>query len=275
MNDKLKNLSIEPDEQVWDSVKKTLRRRRMFRRSACAAVAVSAVVVCGLVFLPNDNVQNPIPGQTAVGSDPVVVENVQYGEMDNPVVMNVQASVVSEKEAAPIREQSRASVHREGGVLIEKVPSNKVSLTYDNPIPVGCVANKVESLSELDRVVDALGDEYEHEDPILTDVKTSAPKSHTDEDEPLLWIPNTFAPQGGVEENRTFRVVASQIVENYRIRIFSRNGQEVYESQDITAAWDGTRNGMLLPQAAYVYVVRYSDNDGRQHEQRGTVTLIR
>jgi gliding motility-associated-like protein len=57
--------------------------------------------------------------------------------------------------------------------------------------------------------------------------------------------------------------------------IYDRYGQELFQSNNLYDAWDGTRNGTPLPLGTYVYWIRYQAPDGTPIAQKGTVTLVR
>ncbi|MEO1654643.1 MAG: gliding motility-associated C-terminal domain-containing protein, partial [Bacteroidota bacterium] len=57
----------------------------------------------------------------------------------------------------------------------------------------------------------------------------------------------------------------------YAIRVFSKNGQLVYESQDYTDPWDGTMNGQVLPSGTYFYSIQVS---AQKSAESGYLTLV-
>ncbi len=89
-----------------------------------------------------------------------------------------------------------------------------------------------------------------------------------------LQVPNALAPDG---ENRFFRpvVVFGQSIRAYKMLIYDRYGQQLFQTTDLYDAWDGTRNGQALPFGTYVYWIQYQAPDGTMIEQKGTVTLVR
>lgn len=91
----------------------------------------------------------------------------------------------------------------------------------------------------------------------------------------VLWAPNAIAPDYDDEAVREFRLVATSDVSDFRLVIMNRGGRQVYSSGDIGQGWDGTCDGMRVPQGAYVWVARFRDTDGHQRQERGTVTVIR
>ncbi len=90
---------------------------------------------------------------------------------------------------------------------------------------------------------------------------------------PAVFIPNSFTPNKD-NLNDNFIVKGSHITE-YEINIFTRWGDLIYKSNDITDSWDGTLNGVLSPIGVYVYLIRYKDVFGLENVKYGTITLYR
>lgn len=90
-----------------------------------------------------------------------------------------------------------------------------------------------------------------------------------------VFIPNAFTPNGfGDSMNNRFYVVASEF-KTFNIEIFTRWGEKVYESADISEGWDGKYKGVEAQQDVYVYVVRVTSIEGKEYEFHGTITLLR
>jgi len=86
-------------------------------------------------------------------------------------------------------------------------------------------------------------------------------------------IPNTFTPNGdGI--NDVFTVVITNI-KSYHIRIYTRWGQQVYESTHILNSWDGTFNGKQAPAGVYYYLVDAVGTNNEAIKRSGFVTVIR
>ncbi len=94
---------------------------------------------------------------------------------------------------------------------------------------------------------------------------------------PSVVAPNAFTPNGdGL--NDVFSVIPNPAVRDFEIVIFNRWGEPVFKSNSMNFAWEGTRNGTILPPGAYTYVMRFSstlDSTIGQQEQFGSITLIR
>ncbi len=91
--------------------------------------------------------------------------------------------------------------------------------------------------------------------------------------DPKIWIPNAFIV-GGV--NDTWRpVISFADFTAYKMIVYSRWGDVVYETDDINAPWDGTMNGKVVQEGAYAYYIYLEDGKGKAYENRGyVVTLI-
>jgi gliding motility-associated-like protein len=90
-----------------------------------------------------------------------------------------------------------------------------------------------------------------------------------------LGIPNAFTPNGDGRNDR-FRAKYGSGISKYRLRIFNRFGQLVFESADQLNGWDGSMAGKNQPAGTYAWYVQYTDVvNGKPVVLKGTVTLIR
>jgi gliding motility-associated-like protein len=87
-----------------------------------------------------------------------------------------------------------------------------------------------------------------------------------------LWIPNVFTPMA--DKNNLFEIKARNL-NTYKIQIYNRNGEMIYESNDINKPWNGRYNNVMCMKGAYVYVIRYSNvnNPNNVLIRKGTVLL--
>jgi gliding motility-associated-like protein len=96
------------------------------------------------------------------------------------------------------------------------------------------------------------------------------------EDDVMLFVPNTFTPNGD-ELNNAFRWVILGINESeFHIEIWNRWGQLIWESQDPYSYWDGTYNGQLVPDGSYSWVIQATNklNAGKKAFV-GTINIIK
>lgn len=88
-----------------------------------------------------------------------------------------------------------------------------------------------------------------------------------------VWLPNAFTPCEN--SNNLFCPYSDFFNEkDYSFEIYNRMGVLVFSSQDTAACWDGCMNGVLQPQGAYVYIVRWKGEGDVFKIKRGTVTVI-
>ena len=90
-----------------------------------------------------------------------------------------------------------------------------------------------------------------------------------------LFLPNAFAPDGN-GDNVAFRPAGVlRYVTDFRMEIYNRWGERIYETGDMEAGWDGTnqRNGRRATPGVYLYLVSHGGIEGLQRYE-GTVTLV-
>ncbi len=270
MNDKLKNLTIQPDPEVWEKIDKSLRRRRALRltTTAVAGLALLAAVITGVVLWPSQQ-----PAAKFRYSDNQMFRCPDSARWDLEPSGADAASKTKETMAAAVRwdlEPSGADA-----ALQNEGQQPMAEETQHAPHPV---ASPVSKAAEL---VAARWDQ----EPSGTDAASSvsrpaavkSPSSNRLEDT-ILWIPNAFMPASDDAAVAVFRprlTVPDASISNYKMTIFNRGGHIVFTSRDISMGWDGTYHGEEQTQAAYVYVIQYTDRENIQHQRRGTVTLIR
>ena len=92
-----------------------------------------------------------------------------------------------------------------------------------------------------------------------------------------FYTPNAFRPDSDIPENRFFLPIQEGIdPEKYQFQVFSRVGSTVFETRNPETGWDGKMpNGTSAGPGVFVWVVKYSDIQGYDHLQKGTVMLVR
>jgi gliding motility-associated-like protein len=88
-------------------------------------------------------------------------------------------------------------------------------------------------------------------------------------------LPNIFTPNGdGMNDNFQLLFAGSNIVE-YKLEVYARWGQLVFETSDPNAGWDGNYEEKPAPSDVYVYQMSYRLSDGTSKSESGEVTLLR
>lgn len=75
-------------------------------------------------------------------------------------------------------------------------------------------------------------------------------------------IPNAFTPNGK-GGNEIFKAEGYSIA-NFKMGIYTRWGQKLFETDDISKGWDGTFNGKPCPEGVYVYMIDGYFESGRK-----------
>lgn len=91
--------------------------------------------------------------------------------------------------------------------------------------------------------------------------------------ETFIYIPNAFTPNGN-ELNDGF-IPRGIGIEDFRMTVYDRWGNELYFTASLEEPWNGLLNGRELPADVYVYRVDIVDVLGEEKCYRGSVTLVR
>lgn len=73
-----------------------------------------------------------------------------------------------------------------------------------------------------------------------------------------LFIPNVFTPNGD-DKNPNFTAFGRKPI-FFRLKVFNRWGQQIYETTDFDIGWNGEVNGFKCNEGIYVYLIDYQLN---------------
>lgn len=92
--------------------------------------------------------------------------------------------------------------------------------------------------------------------------------------EPLIWIPNAMMING--ENDLFYPVISFADTTQYTLNIFSRWGDYIFETNELSKKWDGKmKGGDYVHENAYVYYITVKDGRGVLHERRGLITVLK
>ncbi len=92
---------------------------------------------------------------------------------------------------------------------------------------------------------------------------------------PDIYIPNSFTPNGD-GKNDVFNIKTVYEFSEFKLVIYNRWGDMIFESEDINKGWDGTYKVKPVPLGVYVYQLTATIKDtGEQRKITGRVTLVR
>jgi gliding motility-associated-like protein len=95
--------------------------------------------------------------------------------------------------------------------------------------------------------------------------------------EPTYYVPNTFTPDGD-KFNNTFLPVFTSGFDpyDYKLLIFNRWGEVLFESNNAAVGWDGTYGGQMMQDGVYIYQIEFKEEfTDYRHVLRGHVNLLR
>lgn len=90
---------------------------------------------------------------------------------------------------------------------------------------------------------------------------------------PLIYIPNTFTPDGN-SFNDVFSA-SGENIKSFGISIYDRWGEEVFTSNSLTDSWDGTYKNMNCQEGTYVWKVVVEDLNEMKQVLVGHVNLLK
>jgi gliding motility-associated-like protein len=88
-----------------------------------------------------------------------------------------------------------------------------------------------------------------------------------------IFAPDIFTPNE--DHSNDYFIVKGRFIKSYSISIFSRWGEVVYISTDITVGWNGFNQLVYAPEGVYTYKIIASDVNNKEFTKTGTITLAR
>ena len=91
----------------------------------------------------------------------------------------------------------------------------------------------------------------------------------------IFEVPNAFTPNGDGLNDKLKIISNAGISALTSFKIFSRSGNLVFESRDLSIGWDGRLNGNMLPSDIYYWTAVYVDRNNQTNSKTGTVLLLK
>jgi len=88
------------------------------------------------------------------------------------------------------------------------------------------------------------------------------------------FVPSAFSPNSD-EHNGLFKVHGVAYARNFKMEIYSRWGELIFETTDLHQAWDGSFKGKPVAEGVYLYKITYAGLHKELVRSFGTVTLLR
>lgn len=88
-----------------------------------------------------------------------------------------------------------------------------------------------------------------------------------------FYLPNAFTPNGdGL--NDVFYLNNTEDIVEFDICIYNRWGELVFHTLDPNFGWDGTRNGNIVPDGVYNYVIKLVIKTGKPYLLKGQIVVL-
>ena len=87
-----------------------------------------------------------------------------------------------------------------------------------------------------------------------------------------LFVPNSFTPNGD-DHNELFVIKGIHVID-FKLKIFDRWGEQLFESDSIDKYWDGTFESNKVQQGTYFYNIEVYGEDGDLFVKSGRVNVI-
>jgi gliding motility-associated-like protein len=88
-----------------------------------------------------------------------------------------------------------------------------------------------------------------------------------------VFVPNAFSPNNDLSND--VLKVRGNCLTSINFIVYDRWGDKVFESTDVSLGWDGTFKGKAMDTAVFYYYLTAKTADGKTHEKKGNITLIR
>ena len=85
--------------------------------------------------------------------------------------------------------------------------------------------------------------------------------------------PNAISPNG--DGKNDFFFASGLNVTSFGMQIYNRWGEKIFESNDISTAWNGTYKGTMMEYGIYIWTIDFSIGHKESQKKTGHVALIR
>jgi len=190
-------------------------------------------------------------------SDPIVVSNIE-GNM----VLNASISDAYEEVFLNWRTLGSSNFEVQNVILVQPEPRLIIDVVNNNDFTTRHDISNLDSISNLCYVI-----ETESENGFSYSSNISCVEA-----EPLIYTPTAFLIGGN---SNVFKpVISFAKSDNYLLKIFSRWGELVFQTEDISNGWDGFINGTQAPFGIYFWQASYLSGNSKKFESSGSFTLL-
>lgn len=287
--EKFDNFEAPVSEGLWDKIEqnpkweKHLQKQRKRNLSIYAGMAIVAIGSCLVLLLHRPDSVEPTQNDfTEEISDEVPTLNSEktisdISSKENTIAKekNSENLVEPKSETAPSTQTTSENTVTDPSIN-NTIGSEKAVPKNDNEIPDSSEKQNTTINPPVDNKK-ASESQVQNENALSSEPTNSpvpAPEDNATPNSSLFSIPNAFTPNGdGL--NDIFKPVTAAEIINYQLDIFTTNGQHIFSSKNIEFGWNGEFQGGLVNGGTYIYVIKYKDDKGKEHIDKGQLLLIR
>ena len=89
----------------------------------------------------------------------------------------------------------------------------------------------------------------------------------------LMFMPDTFTPNGD-NINEIFEIKGI-FIKNFKMRIYNRAGNVIFETEDYKTGWDGSYDGSPVAEGQYYYEINATDFKGELTKTNGRIMVLK
>ena len=274
----INNVSVNPDQQIdvfWTyNARADLENISIVRGINSSTFSATNPNLLGQ---PLDNINVFTDQQITSSSGPYYYQIETVDLCDNKDSSNIVSSILLNVDA------NGGGINLAWTALFfpgrEVIGYQICKIVNGNEIPIQTVSSLMLNFSDMDSgttgqtlncyVVKAMHTNAMGRDTLLSYSNLDCANQMVD-----MYIPNAFVPNG---TNTIFKpeILHPASIQSYRLHIFNRWGNKIFESTSPEIGWNGLQSGELCAPGVYVYVIDIDQVDGKNQVKSGTLNLIR
>ncbi|GEM_PF-1010351 len=262
--DRIKRYEEQPDKKVWNGIEKHLSKRGFpFKALSLIGMSLIVLAVSYVFFTPSKKQTKEILSEQNNVITKIANNNVR-ALLDNAITFkeDIVRSATNNKITTIIRSNTTEIVTKDTisaqvakqKTTVDVVKKENVMETPTDKVP-----------AEETKKPEAL--------PVSSNIGKIEPPSEDIPEAEELFIPNAFTPLEAT--NNIFKPKTEKQISDFEMKIFNRNGMQIFSCKNIDEGWNGNIKGVVAPQGVYVYIVTYKDSQNKKHTQKGNLMLLR